>query len=366
MPTYISILRYNPDKIILIHSQQSLDSAKAIAGRYPGKSSLKALDPVDVNLIYDGVRKILEELAGKEVIVNVSSGTKPWSIVFAELAKDLENVSIVYVDQNNRITDFKTKEVAAFDEHLSVRRLIAYNGNEPSSLVSLAEIPKSDIDIMEDVMGLMSSEFASEYKLLAGPRKNYMVSTGNGVTKRFKGNSFIKHNDAKTVIEICLESPHSPKVYRRKWQSSHAFDLVLGSRYFELFTAKLISEWEHTRGEDVVMDVKFPIKGLPELSRNEIDVMAGTGSRLLLVECKTKLSDATDIDKFMNSARSYGGLGALKLFMTESSLGDGSRLKCDINRLKYLSVEDYQYDRERVRKELFRILDQQYDSINAL
>jgi hypothetical protein len=52
-----------------------------------------------------------------------------------------------------------------------------------------------------------------------------------------------------------------------------------------------------------------------ERTLNEIDIIVETGEKLLFVECKTQVYDATDVDKFNNAVKSYGGVASKRIFL---------------------------------------------------
>ena len=62
------------------------------------------------------------------------------------------------------------------------------------------------------------------------------------------------------------------------------------------------------------------------ITKNEIDVIAEIGNRLLFVECKTMIHNATDIDKFRSAVRNFSGTSSMLLFVTNDEIKDSNRL----------------------------------------
>lgn len=78
----------------------------------------------------------------------------------------------------------------------------------------------------------------------------------------------------------------------------------------------MLSKWKDC--EDVWMNVVFPYDN--SNPKNEIDVVAKIGNKLLFIECKVQVFDNTDIDKFKSAVRNYGGMGAKAVFITQQRI----------------------------------------------
>lgn len=68
------------------------------------------------------------------------------------------------------------------------------------------------------------------------------------------------------------------------------------------------------------MNVEFPYKN--NLPKNEIDIIVNTGDKLLFVECKTRICDNTNIDKFSAAVKNYGGMASKALFVSNMPMDD--------------------------------------------
>ena len=64
------------------------------------------------------------------------------------------------------------------------------------------------------------------------------------------------------------------------------------------------------------------------------------GSRLLFVECKTQISNTTDIDKFKTAVDNFGGTGCLKLFVSYYTMLPNTREKCRDCNIMCFSIDD--------------------------
>ena len=106
MPVYLGIKNTELDKIILIHSSDSIKNAEQIEKIYREKCLLVEFSPVDYNSIKDSIDKLLTKYKEDDISINLSSGTKPWSILFALQTQGMKNITLLYIDQNNVLYDY--------------------------------------------------------------------------------------------------------------------------------------------------------------------------------------------------------------------------------------------------------------------
>lgn len=97
MPVYVGIREIDAEKVVLVHSRQSVEDAERVKKDFPTVEELVRFDPLDYDLIQKDAIGLLERFTNDEVTVNVSSGTKPWAIAFAFLSERYGNVSIIWV-----------------------------------------------------------------------------------------------------------------------------------------------------------------------------------------------------------------------------------------------------------------------------
>ena len=104
-PVYNGIVYTNPDRVIMIHSDESLTQAERIKSEINIPCELCRTDPVNM---YDIEQKVLlyaEKYREESISINISSGTKVWTYFFT---KHLGNAhtELFYIDQNNCIWIF--------------------------------------------------------------------------------------------------------------------------------------------------------------------------------------------------------------------------------------------------------------------
>ena len=117
MPVYVGIKATNPDSVWLIHTKGDKGSepeADIIMQQCGIPSKKMAFPAVDYTIIIEQAQKLLDFMSEFNVVVNISSGTKPWAVAFSLLSVNRSNVSLIYVDQNNRVYDITNKEYLSF------------------------------------------------------------------------------------------------------------------------------------------------------------------------------------------------------------------------------------------------------------
>ena len=123
--------------------------------------------------------------------------------------------------------------------------------------------------------------------------------------------------------EIILQSPHVDRI-------------VFNTAWFEYEIALMLSEWG--KAYEIWLNVLVPYAD--KETKNEIDIIVCTGTKLLFVECKTKISSKTEIDKFKSAVRNFGGLSSKAIFVTETTLDERTKEKCMDNGIISFSLED--------------------------
>ena len=108
-PVYNGIVATEPDKVVYIYSDKTIEEAERISKEVQIPSEKCKLDPVDLNDIEKKVTHCAEQYKDDEISVNISSGTKPWAFYFAKIFGTMPNATLFYVDQNNMLWNLSEK-----------------------------------------------------------------------------------------------------------------------------------------------------------------------------------------------------------------------------------------------------------------
>jgi len=352
-PVYQGIIDSNPDKVFLVYSEQTEAEAKRILSEIAVLSESFPFDPVDLSKIEKGIRGIIAKINHSDyVTINIGGGTKPWSVLFYAYFGNRENTKLIYIDQNNFVWDFKTKEKhkVVFDMDVQFRLY----GNPLTNYKVIGDYTKEDFEAIEDIKSLRKFNFV-DFKYMT----DYLTKRSKEILVVGKLGSSIEWLSNEKCFK-CLMKDKSGKEFRKSLNSKNVRNLLLNTGWFELQVAKILSQWNIAK--DIRLNCIFQsIKGSP---KNEIDIIVNTGSKLLFVECKTQIKNDTDIDKFASAVKIYGGMGSKALFITEAPMSDKAVEKCIDNGIMYFSLQN-NFGEDSIEKFLFVKLETELFNINT-
>lgn len=361
-PVYLGIADLNPDGIILIHSSQSREEAERIQQEIDVPTHLLEFDPVDIQSIYHQLEKNFTRLSSDDIYtVNITGGTKLWSIAFYEYFKRYSNAKLIYIDQNNCVCNLVTLEkyqsVVSFDTD-SVLRL---NGTKAESYLLYQDYTEADKNCINRIKKLRCHSY-EKFNAFSIPNKKWE----NELKQKKLGSwsledgSQIEWDKETTTIKILLINNKSEKL-NDMLTSPHIFNLFFHTGWFEYEVASLLSTWQYAK--EIRMNVKFSYNA-ERNPKNEIDLIVNTGNRLLFVECKTQISDITDIDKFRTAVKNYGGMACKALFVTEAPMKKTAAEKCEDSGILSFSIRDCNQSFFSIQEMLHLKLEQELFAIN--
>jgi len=327
-PVYQGIVYANPDKVILIHSSDTLEQAMRIKSEIAFAVDLQEYDPVDINKIFKKIDTISQNIDVKtELSINLSSGTKPWALAFYSKFVGKGNVALFYVDQNATIWDLvnRNKHKGVFDMDAQFRLY----GNPLVKYIPFNDYTKDDFAIIDKIKAIRKCNTKDFFELTKVNNLNSVFKN-----KYLKTGSYLKYDKKNNTFEMYLKSTKFTK--SSSLSSPNIYKILLNTTWFELEVAKVISKWEKIK--DLRLNCVFPSKG--NLNKNEIDIIADLGFKLLFIECKTNLFDTTDIDKFASAVRNYGGMASKSILITQSPLKPKAIEKCKDNGVMYFSFQN--------------------------
>lgn len=355
MPVFVGIKESGADKLILVHSYETKSAANKIA-KYVNdiKSELVEIPAMDYNTAKSHIDSILRCHEVDDVTVNVSGGSKPWSIAVALLSFKYKNVTLIYIDQNCKIYNINNGEsrmAQSFDG--GIKQILDYNMNSSESHNELASYTSQDLSCLERIKKARKL-FPKAFNTLTIPNKANKNRFNNNLKDRIENSGSSIEWDRRGCmqeVKLDLARSNSIKGEHYEFKSPHAFDLVTSSGWFEYEVATILSDW--AKGKEIWLNVVFPYNN--KLPKNEIDIIVNVGYKLLFVECKTKIADNTDIDKFASAVKAYGGMGSKAIFISMEPMSPQAEEKCQTNNIACYSMKSTTTNL-RKRKELFDLL----------
>lgn len=352
-PAYLGIMDTNPDKVVLVYSDQTIDEANRISNEIQIDCELKKFHPVELKDIEKGIENIQNELKADDTIsLNIGGGTKPWSILFYDYFKDLDNSTIFYIDQNNTVWNLKnrTKHEVTFNMDVQFRLY----GNPLTKYISFSDYTDADKKVLQQIRELRQFKY-SDFHFIT----DYLYRFPNETSKESVGGSVITWLPLEKTFLCSMKNKKGKELYYRL-NSDNIRNLLLNTGWFEYEIANILSGWKYSK--EIRLNCVFPAsKGSP---KNEIDIIINTGTKLLFIECKTQINNETDIDKFASAVKVYGGLGSKALFITDAPMSEKAREKCNDHGIMNFSLQNNLLGLP-VDKMLFVLLEKELFNINA-
>jgi hypothetical protein len=331
-PVYLGIKAVNPDKVYFIHSSDSKEDAESIDREFPNISKqYKEFDPVSSNKVLYELDKLFKNLSkshseGYTYSLNITSGTKIWSIMFYSAAKQSDlPFDIYYVDQKSVVYNLETNDrekKTRIIEIESIDTVLRLNNSTPKKFIKYEDFTKDDVAVCQQIDDLISRNKNMFFALVDKARWE------GHLTEWVINNNYLSWDKNNKCFEMSLGN------YKKKLSSPNVRQLLLNTGWFEYKVATMLKKWDKCK--EIYVGVNFPAKN--NTSKNEIDIIVNAGSRLIFVECKTKIEDKTDLDKFSSATKNFAGSGTIKLFVQNESFDEKTLEKCDDNKITSYSL----------------------------
>ena len=341
-PVYLGIAETSPDRVILVHSSTSIAEAQRVAEEF-GKAEVEfdyvELDPVNVMEVLHRTFELAQSLSDEDYYtINLTSGTKVWSILFHEAFESKSHIQFIYVDQICTVYDLSNGEILD-SAWVEMERVFRLNNTSVLNSLDFKDLTTDDLNNIKTIRSLHQANWAV-FTELTVPKTRDGQNAVNQIdgTFSFKGSS-ISWDHGTNSINFQLKPKKGlieHEIIERTLSSPHIFDMVFNAGWFEAEVARQLSLWSYSH--EVKLNVEFPYKD--GNTKNEIDVIVNTGKRLLFVECKTQINNHTDLDKFSNAVKNYGGTGCLAMFVTFGSMTQMAKEKCRDSSIIPFSFKD--------------------------
>lgn len=367
-PVYHGIVATQPDKVVFIYSESSRDAMEKVRSEiHMAEDKQEPLNTTDPQQIMKRANILAEKYKNDEVTLNISSGLKSWSHLFGRVFDSMPNASVVYMDQNNVLWNYRTMERKA-DFVFDMDVLFRLYGNRLENYKRLTDYTEKDLNALDKIKNIRLFNVPDFNKLTAtlnDKQKNILRNQNsgkfdlmaNGTQSYVEWEKTTKDSIGFVRIFLARKNGKSQEV---TFESENAVDLAFNSGWFEFEVATLLSKW--TKAKSIYLNCHFPFK--PKVDKNEVDIIVNTGTKILFVECKTQITHTTDIDKFRSVVKGYGGTGSKGLFVTDARMTDVARKKCEEHGLLSFSLQDDHLGMSH-EKALALLLDSELFNINT-
>lgn len=368
-PIYLGIKALNPDKIIFVHSDKTENEAKRIANEFINKESENiCLDATDFNTINLAVeyllRKVKNESTDEDTFtIDVSSGTKAWTIAFLEKCKFiLPQLEIIYVSQKNIVYNYTKSKVHDVDSTIDLDLIFRLNGTKIPNYVKYSDYTQEDENVVKKIENLRKRAFDSFNSVTIikdNVRKHELAHRNSGT---WEGKDYkVEWDKVNSTISYELTT-NKGDIVTGTLSSPHVIQLFFNTGWFEFKIANLLNKW--SRIKEIRTNVVFPTaKGSDS---NEVDVLVNAKEKILFVECKTQVQNPTDVDKFRTVAKNFGGLASMALFITDASMKPVALEKCKKYGIMSFSLELAKDNKQRsIEDQLFEMLEKKINETNT-
>lgn len=367
-PVYNGIVATQPDKVVFVYS----DESRAVVEKVKAEIHIpvdeqKPLDTTDPIKILERANELASKYKNDEVTLNISSGLKSWTHLFGRVFDAMPNASVVYMDQNNVLWNYRTLEHRdnfVFDMDV----LFRLYGNRLENFKRFSDYTERDRNAVEKIKNARLfnvTDFNRLTAILNDKQQNILRNQKNGKFDlvAISSQSFVEWEkttkDSIGFVRIFLSKKNGKRL-EIAFESENAVDLAFNSGWFEYEVATLLSKWSKTK--EIYMNCHFPF--MPNIDKNEVDIIVNTGKKTLFVECKTQITHTTDIDKFRSVVKGYGGMGSKGLFVTDAKMSEVAKEKCKEHRLLSFSLQD-DHIGLTTEKALALLLDSELFNINT-
>lgn len=353
IPIYVGIKDDGQaNTVVLVCSAQSEEETERIKMQFPKRDVIvEECPPTDLLSIECLAQKLKEQYSDYEITVNLTGGTKLWSLSFFRVFSTHPFTRFIYVDQTNQIVDLMTKETHRCGIDINTR--FELYGTPLKDFCSIEEYTPADFEVMKEVERIRRVN-KKAFSIMTNDMSKEKLEEENPITDYESGSSIVYTNLPKWA-KITLHG--SKGSVTKELECEHLFDILFNAGWFELKTARDLKRFFDQSEDIVVRDIKLngTFADSDGLAKNEIDIIVDFGYRLLFVECKTMIRTPTDIDKFRSALRNFSGTSSSGLFVTYEKPNDNTRMnyqlameKCKDNNIQTFNYSLWNEDREHL------------------
>lgn len=360
-PVYHGIVATQPDTVVYIHSNdvRSRRALQSLLNEVNVPSESIMLDVTLPNKIKECAESLAEKYKNDEVTVNISSGLKTWSHWFGVIFDKYPNAAVVYMDQNNVLWNYRTMTPSAnfeFDMHTLLR---LYGNSLQNNYTKFDDYTEDDFTAVKEIEKLRKinfQDFKALTTVLARERTHLLRNSKTGTFTA--GDSFVQWDKNQLTVRFGMSK--RGELHEVSISSPHIMNIAFNAGWFETKIAKILSEW--SKAKNICLNCCFPFR--ENIAKNEVDILVDTGVKILFIECKTQITNTTDINKFRSVIKGYGGTSSKGLFITDSKMTDMAKEICKEQDILSFSLQDYAREDE-AKKALFQLLNTELRKINA-
>jgi len=354
----LKITGLSPEKVILLVSPDKKIQADRIEGvikSWKIDTERHPISPFDLESGRDTCLDILTRIEDKEVILNVTGGTKIMALAAFEVFREMKR-PILYIDTQNREIQriHHTSEKLAFESVLKIKPYLASYGQK----IFAEDTDEQRVSGHSSVISMFLRDI-NKYERAIGIMNKYAAPLRNVRTFPFEV-EIDKHDLSKPYFEdvlVLLQKQNVIKYKDNKIIFSHYHDVnFVSGGWLEEYVYSVVKK---ITPDDIKMGVRveWDQKG-PEPPTNEYDVIFTMKNRLYIIECKTKRFEGEDreptsadpIYKLDSLRDAAGGLFGKGMLVSYRKLTADQKKRLKANRLDYCDGPNLKILSQKIRE----------------
>lgn len=366
-PVYHGIVATKPDLVVYVYSKDTYSKQafkilkKEVSIKWLGYK-LHPTNPILIKNLAEKLAHIFKE--NEEITVNISGGLKSWSYWFGIVFEKCPNATIIYIDQNNLLWNYRTMKSYS-NVIFDMQTLFRLYRNPLTNYIPFTDYTEADfnaIPLIEECRAFNNQDFNRLLTILNKDSQTRLRMQECGEFRLSNSLSYVKwkRNNHIGNSTVSIHIQNNDSFITKEFTSPHAIELAFFAGWFECKVALLLSKWN--KAKEISMNCHFPFK--PGFDKNEVDIIINTGIKILFVECKTQISKTIDIDKFRSVIKAYGGTASKGLFITDAPMYDLAKAKCDEHNILTFSLQN-DHGNLNCEEALITLLNTELDKINA-
>lgn len=299
-PNYIAYKEINPDKNILISSEDTRTEVYILKKIFGNSVEEIRVKPFSMRDAKDKVESFIKSNIsdGDEVILNFTGGTKLTSIALFDLFSRL-NATRIYIDtQNERFTVFnrETEEQKSFstkipvDDFFILNNQLVVNRNEKET--------ETQARIREYLMGTENKKLYSTILKDARNMDSIFKGQPGRICSYVKGVTHVKLG-AQQELHFSEQGESLLRYMFGGWFETACRLKLEKSGYFDSIAQNVLLKYKDGNNEKLREESK--------LSKNELDIFAVKGIKPFLFECKSGGVKTADLDQLIALKDKYVG-----------------------------------------------------------
>ena len=346
-PIYKIIMHNSPDRVLFIYSNETekyivpiKELVKKHSAHVP-EFHQELFNPTKLQKIRSKLKRLFEDSNGNkyftiddEVTVNLTGGTKPWSILFFDYFKDRENVSLQLIDQNDTLTNLVNYESIKVQVPLEIEDRFILQGLKIKTSTVLDRYSEADLATIPDMHEMRKYNHKHFLKLTKS-----LSEHPNQVYVEFEGSSlrYNKNDDRNKCNIVCQLSGNGGS---RSWKviSPNIRRLITNTGWFEVEVARLL----HRLYPQAPILLNCKLKYTSDKTRgekNELDIVMIINGKLLCVECKTQVASISDVNKFYEVV-TRAGQATKPIYFTLDEMNEAARENCNVRSIPYFTTSE--------------------------